>query len=75
MLVILFLHPLTHFCSRGLVLQPLFPGESGVDQLVEIIKVVFLLSILLGLVVFTKKMTSLELALTNSFSLLIIFFS
>jgi len=26
-------------------LQPLFPGESGVDQLVEIIKVKFLVSV------------------------------
>ena len=25
-------------------LQPLFPGESGVDQLVEIIKVIFVIS-------------------------------
>ena len=24
-------------------LQPLFPGESGVDQLVEIIKVIFVI--------------------------------
>lgn len=62
MLVILLLHSLSRLCSRGLVIQPLFPGESGVDQLVEIIKVVLFLSILLGVVLSAKKMTSVRAA-------------
>lgn len=35
----LFFHRLSRFLEIQLKLQPLFPGESGVDQLVEIIKV------------------------------------
>lgn len=37
MLLFFFLCPDVHFLLDGM--QPLFPGESGVDQLVEIIKV------------------------------------
>lgn len=30
----------SYWLTRSFIGQPLFPGESGVDQLVEIIKVV-----------------------------------
>jgi hypothetical protein len=36
-------------------LQPIFPGESGVDQLVEIIKVNFLVSVSLCFISFFLK--------------------